>query len=560
MANPADAMNATAKPALPDGPASAADSKTVHLPLSPGVWPGALPGLPFTVPPAGPHPNRDHLIDLWLDEQIWGHRLWDGQSPWLIFLEFLNVAEACQRRGRLLTDEVPYPLRYRPRQRLFLRNILFNSDDVGRIADEFGDSRRAWEAWLARIQETARGVPQRDFSYLVPRFHSYHDFVEAVRLLRGAVVERQSNKRWSSRFVFPFGAHALYIDLNITAAGQPSREYINFGRSGELLYLMLARSSFRDALAPYVSAMVSGTNRWDRLVASLQPDGEDDQERESKSCYLPYRQHPVFEGLARDWLAMFRMGLPSFEVYPRLVTLGAFHLVRYHLSVASTWAGADGLPYLVCEIVAPKKTLVREVSLRTYGQNDAVSTNAVEQFVDRIRGSDAWRSAESSGAFVQCRQVLKEAVWWGDRYEGPNDPGVLLVELRRAALKGHQQHVAHVHRTYGREIGLVSRRGTTRFRYAPTDQLIKTLLFATVEHRMEFGEFLDSLFDKYRLVIGAREAERVLPPDEFDFRAFQANARRLEQRLDSLGLLCRLSDACAYVENPYRRADAWRQS
>ena len=59
---------------------------------------------------------------------------------------------------------------------------------------------------------------------------------------------------------------------------------------------------------------------------------------------------------------------------------------------------------------------------------------------------------------------------------------------------------------------------------------------------------------KYRLVIGAREAEQVLPADEFDSSAFQDNARRLEQRLVSLGLLRRLSDACAYVENPY-----WKQ-
>ncbi len=39
--------------------------------------------------------------------------------------------------------------------------------------------------------------------------------------------------------------------------------------------------------------------------------------------------------------------------------------------------------------------------------------------------------------------------------------------------------------------------------------------------------------------------------DEFDKKAFQANSRRLEQRLGSLGLLRRLSDGCAYVVNPY---------
>jgi len=46
----------------------------------------------------------------------------------------------------------------------------------------------------------------------------------------------------------------------------------------------------------------------------------------------------------------------------------------------------------------------------------------------------------------------------------------------------------------------------------------------------------------------------VLPAEDFDSSAFEDNARRLEQRLVSLGLLRRLSDACAYVENPYRKA------
>ena len=41
-------------------------------------------------PPLDLHPNREHSIKPWLDEQIWGHRLWDSQSPWLIFLEFLE--------------------------------------------------------------------------------------------------------------------------------------------------------------------------------------------------------------------------------------------------------------------------------------------------------------------------------------------------------------------------------------------------------------------------------------------------------------------------------------
>jgi hypothetical protein len=63
---------------------------------------------------------------------------------------------------------------------------------------------------------------------------------------------------------------------------------------------------------------------------------------------------------------------------------------------------------------------------------------------------------------------------------------------------------------------------------------------------------LEKLFQRYGLLLGDKEAEQVLAPGDFDKKAFQANSRRFEQRLDSLGVLKRLSDSCAYVINPYR--------
>jgi hypothetical protein len=83
--------------------------------------------------------------------------------------------------------------------------------------------------------------------------------------------------------------------------------------------------------------------------------------------------------------------------------------------------------------------------------------------------------------------------------------------------------------------------------------LLKTILFANVEKRMELHQFLEKLQQRYGIVFSDKEAERLLPKGEFDKKAFQANSRRLEQRLGSMGLLRRLSDGCAYVENPYCR-------
>ena len=94
-----------------------------------------------------------------------------------------------------------------------------------------------------------------------------------------------------------------------------------------------------------------------------------------------------------------------------------------------------------------------------------------------------------------------------------------------------------------------------KLRYAPNDDFLKALLYSNVDKRMELNQFLALLWNRYGLIFGDREAEEVLPKDDFDKKAFQANARRLEQRLASLGLLKRLSDGCAYVLNPYSRRE-----
>lgn len=491
----------------------------------------------------------------WLDEYMWGHRLFDSQSPWLVFLEFLTVAEGLSHESRLLSDNAAFPLVFKPAQRMYLRNILFSGDEAMRAAKDEPEAR-AWDTYIAHMEENALGIPMPvSFAHLRTHFSSFADFAQVLGLLRASTVERDSNKRWSSRFLFPFGPHAVYEDVNVKPnTTTPSREYINFGRTGELMYLMLARSRFREQLVPFVSQMVQPGVRWDRLVSFIEPPGGDPRRETRGLSYLPYSSHVVFDAVAEDWLRISRLKLPRYDTYPHLVTLGALHLVRYFLTVAAAWAEQGnglGHPPLVCEIITPRKTLVRELSLRSYDSNDGLSTAAVERTVAKIQQAPAWAEAARNG-YGDCHRLLLDALNWdGGTYSASNQPADLLDALKSAARGRHRQHLAQFHRSLGREIGLVSRRATNRFRYAPTDDLMKTLLLAVVPHRMEFGEFLRELYARYGLVIGPREAEVALQSEEFDQKAFQANAVRLEERLASLGLLRRLSDACAYVINPY---------
>lgn len=510
-----------------------------------------MPDLSQIIPPQH---HADHKTSMWVDEQIWGHRLWDSQSPWLIFLEFLNVADARRRDGKLLDEGEDFvSLVYKPYKRMSLRNLLFNNEAITRIAANYPDSNSAWTEWLLWMRDNAKGVTEieRDFAYLRKRFGSFHEFAMLIGMLRGSAVESSSNKRWTSKFVFPFGPSALYIDLNTNAG----REYINFGRTGELLYMMLWRSSAREQLKPHLEKMIGGNNPWNQLTRLLQPGTDDgDVDSPGRSCYLPYRSHECFDRLSEDWLSVLSLNFPGFDALPYLVTLGAFHIMLYQLTVAADWCSARR-PHLICEVVAPKKTIVRELSIRNHTENDMLSRRAVGAYIDAIENSDEWKHAiQEHGAFVHSRQILEERALWGQDYDGPNDPQALINDFRDSALKRHLQHVSNIHRIYGKGVGLVSKRGTNKLRYAPTDGLLKAILYANVEKRMELGEFLALIYDRYGLVFGDNEVEKVLASEEFDKKAFQANARRLEQRLGSLGMLRRLSDGCAYVENPQGRS------
>ncbi len=497
-------------------------------------------------PPASYHDDND----LWLDEQIWGHRLWE-QDPWLLFLEFLSVAEASHATGQLFAaDATQFPFSFRPAQRPYLRNLLFNNDKLLEIADRYPDNETAWAKWLEWMQSNSKMVAHRDFSYLKNRFQNFEQLVKVIEMLRSATIESSINKRWSSRFVFPFGRHAIYEDLNT----EGNREYINFTRNGDLLYQMLARSSAAPELARHFAHLFERRDSCDRLTELIQPEVAEERHTRSGS-YLPYAKHPAFDVLAQDWLAVLELQLPRFDAYPYLTILGALHITLYQLQVAAHVCDKPK-PHFICEVVAPKKTLVRELSAGNYIANNQLSLSAVETYVRNIGKSPEWivAAAEQSG-FAACREIMRKKVRWPDEnYTGPVDPDVLLENLRHTAQRRHRQHTANVHNSLGRGAGLVSRRGTNRLRYAPTDELLKALILANVPVRMDYGQFLGRLYDRYGLVFGEQEGQLAITTEDFDKRAFQANASRLENRLKTIGMLRRLSDACAYVENPLRRS------
>lgn len=496
--------------------------------------------------------------EIWVDEAIWGHRLYDEQTPWLTLLEFLGVLNAQHAEGKALREAQLNSLSYVPQTQLRLRNLLFNNPHMATVLASGLSDEGMWTDWLVKMAKGAGGLTDPSFAYLKEQFASFRDFDAVVSFLRSSAIEGDSNKRWSSKFVFPFGPDAFYEDLEVKANGGSTNDRRFFARSGELLYLMLCRSKAAEALRPLlIERFLASETPYNGLVAALQ--GETQRAQNARTgAYLPCATHTAFDRLGNDWLAILHLNMPVYDALPHLMAVTGLNILLYQLERAAELTGRAEPIAFVCEIVSPKRSVVRDLSADCFQENNVLPQQAIERFIRRTEQDPDWqRAAHSDGAGLAAAEFLEGRFDWPDvdSREGLLDqaPAKLLEELVAKANNRHKQHVGKVHATWARLIGLSSRRSSRRIRYAPTDRLLKTLVVACVDNRMEYKDFLDRLHGRYGLIVGHLQAARAIAAGAADQKDFEENARRLEERLASLGLLKRLSDSCAYVENPFQR-------
>jgi len=489
-----------------------------------------------------------------VDEQIWGHRLHDEQSPWLTFLEFLTVFHAL-RGSALQNHRLPNEkLTYRPQRQIRLRNILFNNPHFVELTDAPISSDEAWSLWLKRMARSPSGEAATGLSLgdLQHQFATFQDFVRAVEYLRRTAVEGLANKRWTTRFTFPFGSNALYED--VAEKGKTfSTDRLFFARTGELLYLMLCRAARAEELAAALSQLFfKDTNPSEQLIGILQGKVHF-ADTERTGAFLPYAQRPEFDMLAEDWLALLNRRMPGLDVVPHLVTIGALHLWRYFLNLAAERLG-QSRPLVLIEMVAAQRTAIRALSTDCYDQNNALPWRAVEAMLLAVKQQPEWPewAAGADGRERFLDQLTGKFGWPHEKERKDYKSGSvdeILAALIDDARSRHRGHLGKIHGTWARDLGLASRRSSRRVRYAPTDRLLKTLVFAHVPGRLEVKSFLRLLHERYGFVIGDAEGQSWIREGQADKEDFKRNAQRLEERLSSLGLAERLSDACAYVQS-----------
>lgn len=495
-------------------------------------------------------------VDFAVDEHIWGHRLYDEQLPHLAVLEFLGVLAS--NADKPLRAGPEDKVRYRPQRQIRLRGILFNNPYVESIREKKISDEDKWKQWTDRFAEDSAKLGDGDLGYLRRVFNTFDDFAKAIELLRSSAFEARSNKRWSSKFVFPFGPDALYEDLRIDAEGGGSNDRRFFARTGELLYLMLSRSKNGARLGDQlVERLFDRSAQMNRLVRAFQ--GETQRADDDRAVgYLPHASHPRFDRLCDDWLAILARDMPVYDALEHLIASAGLNLLLYFLECGKAQSGDVEPVEIICEIVSRERTKVRALSGESYQYNQALSLRAVRASVESIRLTNEWSDAlQSREANAQCAELMRSWFQWppedgGDESVTGDTTGETLIrELADKAESRHEQHFGKIHAAWSRAVGLSSRRLSRRTRYAPNDRLLKTLVISIVDDRMQFDEFLSEACKRYGLVIGDAEGARLVKEKLVDQEALSDNRGNLETRLVGLGLVRRLSDSCSFVENPF---------
>jgi len=497
-------------------------------------------------------------VDFCVDENIWGHRLYDEQLPHLTVLEFLGVLGSNMDHPLRPHQEYGGSVMFRPQRQIRLRGLLFNNPYIESIAESTASDEEKWRQWFERFRQGATGNGDEDMTYLRRSFTSFDDFAKAIELLRSSSFESRSNKRWSSKFVFPFGPAALYEDLAINAKGGMSNDRRFFARTGELLYLILSRAKRGEVLGDIlVRRLFDHQAPMNRLVRALQGMPQSAEEPRL-SGYLPEAANNRFDQVCDDWLSILNKDMPIYDALEHLIAITGLNMLLYFLERAKRVAGDDDPVEVVCEIVSKERTKVRALSGDSYQFNQGLPAKAVRAHIESIRLDVGWAAAESM-EFPDAERVklMRDRFQWPPTDAGDDEdstdksPDELVAKLVENALARHAQHVGKIHASWSRAIGLSSRRLSRRTRYAPNDRLLKSIVVSIVEDRMQFDEFLAEAKRRYGLVIGDAEGVRLVDAKLVDQEELSENRTNLEARLVSLGLVRRLSDSCSFVENPF---------
>lgn len=503
-------------------------------------------------------------VKLWCEYAIWGLLFYDDQSPWLTVVEALQICFHRKSEGEtIFTAASPAAsgeheaITYRLRLNNELRHMLFRDREVIRIASgQSVDDNARWQAWLDTVSRDYAGL---ELGFLQNEFDTFGEMAKSVELLRTAEIEAQSAKRWTSRHILPLGPDMLFADVN--DQDKLDRKFMR--RTGEMLYLMLNRSALRDELGKLVQErLLDASSPWNRLARRL-GGANTASVSDVHIGYLPMPSSSVYDRLAEDWLALLTLqNIPVENLLDPLERVSGLMQILYVLERAQDIIGDDVAvpPFFLDVLGAPGNNPIRKLSANQFKRHRSMPVEAIGAFIDAFASSVEWQAVLQSAAGGKEAMDLIAArfLWKPSRSPNPDwtpEPEEQLTELRMQAQHSKGHSITSTFSNHAKHIGMLRAQRSSGTWYAPSDAFLEALVLANVTTPMEFGDFLNRLMTRYRIVIGPEEVRAAfnvkssaLPAPLADLKE---NERRLEDRLRVLGFLDRKSDDCAFVINPF---------
>ncbi len=166
-----------------------------------------------------------------------------------------------------------------------------------------------------------------------------------------------------------------------------------------------------------------------------------------------------------------------------------------------------------------------------------------------------WQNAQKQNDISKAKHILKEAFSLKKDFSTNKDTLIesLLHNVIKNAQKRDDNNIYQYLLPLTKGIGLATAYKNKQS-FILNNEMLFTLILTNVQRTIPLKEFIKTLYDRYRIVIGPHEAREAFGR-RIRSECYEENLETLEKRLTRLSLAQRLSDDCAFVSNPYATAN-----
>lgn len=510
-----------------------------------------------------PPPNVLDSADMRVQEFIYGHRFVQEQEPFMIVLEALAVFAATPLGSVVPRPDAHEAFAYHLPHRRKMRFLLFQDRHLEQVIEDGAiPDHEKWREWKDRVNaQFAEGytlsVGQKHdaFAYLDGRFESDLRRVhQAVRLLKSRELDVMHNRRWTSRFLAVTGRDMICPDMREHRSGW-SIDRRFFGRGGELVYLMLNRSRIAEDLRKLLDDRLLREADPMNLIAQALSDPGDTGAATTNIGYLPHLQHQSYDRIAEDWHAVLTCDrLPDGHLFEPLFRVTGLNLLVYLAEQAQAETGAPRRIPIVADLTEGGNQQLREEAKVHLNLHRDAANRAVQAFIEReLADSEHWRMAQQNMDPGLAKRAIRETFGYRKDIDigGSTATPERYVEAFVAQATQREKNNANKYLlALAKGSGLVTSRPRIGSWFALDDGILVALVLVNKRRIVELREFVALLYQRYGLVIGPEEARDAF--GRIHVERYEANLAALEARLSRLSLTQRLSDDCAFVNNPYR--------